>query len=51
MINAMSTFTQTILFTDTDGRARFREQVLALDQGTPQSRLSGLMASGGYKLR
>ena len=51
MINAMSTFTQTILFTDTDGRARFREQVLALDQGTPQSRLSGLMASGGYQLR
>ena len=51
MINAMSTFTQTILFTDTDGRARFREQVLALDQGTPQSRLSALMQGGGYQLR
>jgi len=47
----MSTFTQTILFTDTDGRARFREQVLALDQGSPQSRLSALMQSGGYQLR
>ena len=47
----MSTFTQTILFTDTDGRARFREQVLALDQGTPQSRLSALMQGGGYQLR
>ena len=51
MMTGMSTFTQTILFTDTDGRARFREQVLALDQGTPQSRLSTLMQSGGYQLR
>ncbi len=51
MMADMSTFTQTILFTDSDGRARFREQVLALDQGTPQSRLSALMQSGGYQLR
>ena len=51
MMADMSTFTQTILFTDTDGRARFREQVLALDQGTPQSRLSALMQGGGYQLR
>ena len=51
MMTDMSTFTQTILFTDTDGRARFREQVLALDQGTPQSRLSALMQGGGYQLR
>ena len=51
MMTDMSTFTKTILFTDTDGRARFREQVLALDQGTPQSRLSTLMQSGGYQLR
>ena len=47
----MSSFQQTILFTDTDGRARFREQSIALDQGTPQSRLSALMQSGGYQLR
>ena len=47
----MSSFKQTILFTDSDGRARFREQILPLDQGTPQSRLSTLMASGGYQLR
>jgi len=51
MMTNMSTFTQTILFTDTDGRARFREEVMALDQGTPQSRLSALMPSGGYQLR
>jgi hypothetical protein len=51
MMNNMSTFTKTILFTDTDGRARFREEVLALDQGSPQARLSALMHSGGYQLR
>ena len=47
----MSSFTQTVLFTDADGRARFKTQAIALDQGTPQSRLSGLMASGGLQLR
>lgn len=51
MMNHMSTFTKTILFTDSDGRARFREEVMALDQGTPQSRLSALLQSGGYQLR
>ena len=47
----MSTFTQTILFTDTDGRARFREQEIALTDGTPKSMLSPLAPSGGYQLR
>ena len=47
----MGTFSKTILFTDTDGRARFREEDVALDEGTPAARLSTLMASGGYQLR
>jgi hypothetical protein len=47
----METFEKTVLFTDTDGRARFRTETVALDQGLPQSRLSALMASGGYQLR
>ena len=47
----MTEFTKTILFTDTDGRARFREETIPLDQGTPQSRLSEVFASGGYVLR
>lgn len=47
----MPTFAQVILFTDTDGRARFREQALPLDQGQPQARLSALMPSGGLQLR
>ena len=47
----MSTFTQIILFTDTDGRARFREASIALTEGKPAARLSPLMPSGGYQLR
>lgn len=47
----MSLFTKVILYTDTDGRARFREEALPLNEGTPQSMLSALYASGGYQLR
>ncbi len=47
----MSTFQKTILFTDTDGRARFRDEPIALTEGKPQAQLSALMASGGYQLR
>ena len=47
----MTTFQKTILFTDTDGRARFRDEPIALDEGKPQARLSALMPSGGYQLR
>lgn len=47
----MTTFTQVVLFTDTDGRAKFKEQSIALTEGKPESRLSALMASGGYQLR
>lgn len=47
----MSTFNQIILFTDVQGRARFREQPITLDEGTPQARLSALMPSGGLQLR
>ena len=47
----MPTFTKVILFTDTDGRARWRDEVIELGEGKPQARLSALMASGGYQLR
>jgi hypothetical protein len=40
-----------VLFTDTDGRARFREETLALTEGTPSSQLSPLMPSSGFQLR
>ena len=44
-------FSKVVLFSDVDGRARFREEAVSLDQGTPQSRLSQVFASGGYQLR
>ena len=47
----MAQFTKVILFTDTDGRARFREETLPLDQGKPEAALSALMPSDGYQLR
>jgi hypothetical protein len=47
----METFTRTVLFTDTDGRARFREEKISLDQGSPQSRLSKVFTAMGLQLR
>lgn len=47
----MTNFTKTILFTDTDGRARFRDETIALSEGKPQAMLSALMPSGGYQVR
>ena len=44
-------FTQVLLVTDSDGRARFREQPIALGEGQPAARLSALMPSGGCQLR
>jgi hypothetical protein len=47
----MPTFRKITLFTDTDGRARFREDPIELTEGKPQARLSPLMPSGGLQLR
>jgi hypothetical protein len=47
----MPSFTKIVLFTDTDGLARFREEQVELSEGTPASMLSPLFASGGYQLR
>lgn len=47
----MTDFNQVVLFTDADGRARFRDEPLALSQGLPQAMLSPLRPSGGYQLR
>ena len=48
---APAVFTRVVLETGPDGRARFRDERVPLDQGTPQSRLSAVFASGGYQLR
>ena len=47
----MPEFRKVVLYTGGDGRARFREEPIALDEGTPQARLSALQPSGGYQLR
>ena len=44
-------FTKVVLYTDADGRARFRDEAVPLDEGKPQARLSALMPSGGLQLR
>jgi hypothetical protein len=47
----MTAFSKVVLYTADDGRARFREEALPLDEGTPQAKLSALLPSGGYQLR
>ena len=47
----MTTFTKVILETGADGRARFRDETIALTEGKPTARLSPLMPSGGMQLR
>ena len=47
----MTCLTQTTLFTDSDGRARFLEHAVALPQGTPSSMLSVSMPAAGLQLR
>ena len=46
----MTVFSKVILYTDTDGRARFREEAIPLGEGSPQAMLSEVFASGGYQL-
>lgn len=45
------TFTKVILYTDYDGRAKFREEPLPLTEGTPQARLSAPLPATAYQLR
>ena len=44
-------FTQVVLYTDVDGRAKFKEQPLTLREGTPQARLSAILPATGFQLR
>jgi len=51
MSEAIPTFMQVILETGPDGRARWREQAIALTEGSPTARLSPLLVSGGLQFR
>ena len=47
----MTNFTKVILYTGDDGRAAFREEPVALDQGKPQALLSAMLPASGLQLR
>lgn len=47
----MTAFNKVILYTDRDGRARFREEAVPLPEGTPQAMLSAVLPASGYQLR
>jgi len=45
------TFTKIVLYTAADGRARWRDEPIALAEGTPQALLSAVLPATGYQLR
>jgi hypothetical protein len=47
----MTTFNKVILYTDSDGRAKFREESVPLTEGTPQAMLSAVFPVAGGQLR
>jgi hypothetical protein len=47
----MPQFNKIELFTDHDGRARFRESTIELDEGNAAAALSSLMPTAGMQLR
>ena len=47
----VTAFTKVVLYTDGEGRARFREEQIPLDDGTQQTMLSAIFPSAGYQLR
>ena len=51
MIDTIPAFTELLLETGPDGRARWREQSLLLSEGKPMARLSPLTPSSGFQFR
>jgi hypothetical protein len=47
----MMTFRKVVLFTDSDGRAKFGDDAIGLTEGNPQALLSKVLPSSGYQLR
>jgi hypothetical protein len=47
----MTQFTKTTLFTDEGGCARFRDEPLELNEGSPAVRLSEILPANGLQLR
>jgi hypothetical protein len=47
----MTEFIKVVLFTDTDGKAKFKEETMPMDEGNPQSQLTEILSAEGYQLR
>ncbi|PIT14739.1 hypothetical protein BGI30_03735 [Snodgrassella alvi] len=47
----MTTFTKVILYTDSDGYARFKEEKIELNEGNEKSQLSPWLNAEGLQLR
>jgi oxalate decarboxylase/phosphoglucose isomerase-like protein (cupin superfamily) len=47
----MAAFTKIVLYTDTDGYAKFREEAVELTEGKPEARLSPILPASGCQLR
>lgn len=47
----MPAFTKVTLYTDRDGRAKFSEELIGLNEGTPQAMLSALLPATGCQFR
>jgi hypothetical protein len=47
----MTNFTKVVLFTDTDGKARFKEETMTMGEGTVQSQLTEVFSAEGYQFR
>ena len=45
------TFTKVVLYTDRDGRAKWRAEPIGLPEGNPRAMLSKVMPCAGYQLR
>ena len=47
----MTDFTKVVLFTDIDGKAKFKEESIVMGEGTSQSQLTEIFTAQGYQLR
>ena len=47
----MTEFTKVVLFTDIDGKAKFKEETIPMNEGNPQSQLTEVFSAEGYQLR
>lgn len=47
----MTEFTKVVLFTDADGKAKFKEETIPMNEGNPQSQVTEVFSAEGYQLR